>query len=444
MKKVLTCIILYLMIVSMVSCGKVENNASVGKVRLNIETYLAGQDQPTHPSVISFEEEWNGYKYWMAYTPYPEANGQEENPSIAASNDLYKWETPYGMVNPIADNEETGCDELKDGHILYRGDLNRIEVWYLGRVAKNIRGDGTSLTLFRKYSYDGVSWSPYEIMDEVQYLSPSIIWNNGKYQMWSIGFQTYDTAGTFVYQESVDGKNWTVPKKCSIGEQTKGLEVWHGTVSYDLQKEKYVFVYIPDSAVSQTIEACESEDGIHFTNHETIVENDKNTLWNHFYRPCLLSEEGKQHLFYGVITDENKWYISYSKGDSLDNLKGITEKDIPKMVALESGVTDTKDGIYICKRLYQSVRNYLRPETCVFIVVFFVLIFMITKYKRKLKFLQLSSIVLCMGYTFLRFRPNGFYAIFGAVGASIIEGICIYCVAVVVMQRILKHGKKLR
>jgi len=147
-----------------------EENLAVGKVRLNIETYLVGRDQPTHPSIISFDSPWNGYKYWMTYTPYPEGNGEEENPSIAVSNDLYKWETPIGMVNPIASNEETGCDELKDGHILYRDDLERIEVWYLGRVSQKLGGDGKSLTLFRKYSYDGIEWSDYEIMDTVSYL----------------------------------------------------------------------------------------------------------------------------------------------------------------------------------------------------------------------------------------------------------------------------------
>lgn len=58
--------------------------------------------------MIAFPEPWNGYRYWMAYTPYPYANGSEENPSICASNDMLYWETPEGLANPIATNEETG------------------------------------------------------------------------------------------------------------------------------------------------------------------------------------------------------------------------------------------------------------------------------------------------------------------------------------------------
>lgn len=183
------------------------------------------------------------------------------------------------MVNPIANNEETGCDELKDSHILYRNDLNRIEVWYLGRVSQKLGGDGKALTLFRKYSYDGIKWSDYEIMDTVAYLSPTVIWNGSKYQMWSIGFETYGTEGTFVYQESSDGINWTEPEKCSINNYEDGLKLWHGAVTYDVEKEQYIFTYIPTSTDSQTIEVCLSKDGVHFDSNKSIVKNGKDTMW---------------------------------------------------------------------------------------------------------------------------------------------------------------------
>ena len=105
-KKLIISILIVALLIVSASCSTSSDNINntVGLTRLNIETYLAGKDQPTHPSIVSFDDEWNGYKYWMAYTPYPEANGEEENPCIAVSNDLYKWETPVGMVNPIADN----------------------------------------------------------------------------------------------------------------------------------------------------------------------------------------------------------------------------------------------------------------------------------------------------------------------------------------------------
>ena len=113
----------------------------------------------------------------MGYTPYPDADGEEENPSIAASNDMYKWETPKNLANPIADNEETGCNELKDSQLIYRDDLDRLEMWYLGRISKNLGGDGETLLLFRKTSKDGINWSKYQVIRKFKYVSPAIIWD---------------------------------------------------------------------------------------------------------------------------------------------------------------------------------------------------------------------------------------------------------------------------
>ena len=159
---------------------------SEGSAVLDIETYIDGGNQPTHPSVIDMKQMWHGFRYWMAYSPYPYSDGAEENPCVCASNDMVHWTTPEGLYNPIAFNEETACDELKDPHIVYNDDLDRMEVWYLGRIDSTIESGGT-LLLFRKVSTDGLHWSEYEIMRTLDgYLSPSIIYLEGKYQMWAI------------------------------------------------------------------------------------------------------------------------------------------------------------------------------------------------------------------------------------------------------------------
>lgn len=233
MKRFVEFLYMTIVILSITACGTNPGaSKGLGEIRLNIQTYRAGMDQVTHPSVLEFESNWNGYKYWMAYTPYPYGNGEEENPCIAVSDDLFYWDVPEGMVNPIADNEETGCDELKDAHILYRDDLDRIEVWYLGRLSENLGGDNDTLLLFRKYSYDGIIWSDYEVMSETEYLSPSIIWKDGKYQFWGIGYGKFNNTGTVAYYESVDGKIWNNQKICSIDGVSSDLPVWHGSVSY--------------------------------------------------------------------------------------------------------------------------------------------------------------------------------------------------------------------
>ena len=128
---VIVCVVLFIDIFAFyrkLQYGKCENPENIP-----LETYLAGDNQPTHPSVYDFGKKWNGYRYWMSYSPYPYANGEEENPCLAVSNDMQSWTVPSGLFNPVAFNEETACDELKDPHIVYNNTTDSIEMWYLGR-----------------------------------------------------------------------------------------------------------------------------------------------------------------------------------------------------------------------------------------------------------------------------------------------------------------------
>lgn len=54
-----------------------------------------------HPSVIDMGRKWNGYRWWLADTPFKDDNDQLENPSVWGSNDRVNWEVPKGLVNPL-------------------------------------------------------------------------------------------------------------------------------------------------------------------------------------------------------------------------------------------------------------------------------------------------------------------------------------------------------
>lgn len=378
---------------------------SLGTVRLNIETYLAGKNQLTHPSVYDFQSEWNGYRYWMAYSPYPNANGEEENPCIAVSNDLLYWETPYGLANPIADNEETSCNELKDPHIVYRDDLDRLEMWYLGRVSENLGGDNTSLLLMRKHSVDGIHWSTYEIMASTQYLSPTIIWVDGKYQMWAIGYDLWNTAGDFTYQESFDGVTWSDPQRCSIDGIEDGHDLWHGSVS--LTDRGYEFVYI-DNTDKQEIYRTISSDGITFNKPEVIIEN--GGYWDYLYRPMLLKNDDGYYCFYGVVSKANEWYVSMSFSQANGEFCGINENDSTSMVSITTPVTNTHGLKYIISEIYHNFRNSIRFELILLLLLEIPTVCVIKNVKNDFKndFIIIFNLLITSIYVFMRFSPNSF------------------------------------
>ena len=65
-----------------------------------IPTY-DGSNQSTHPSVLQFDTPWNGYRFWMAMTPYPFNYDGLEDPSVLASNDTKTWVVPDGLTQPL-------------------------------------------------------------------------------------------------------------------------------------------------------------------------------------------------------------------------------------------------------------------------------------------------------------------------------------------------------
>lgn len=399
-KKYTILVVIFLIIViSGLFIRNLKNNTksediSVGSVSLHIETYLAGKNQPTHPNVIKFNKKWNGYKYWMGYTPYPNADGEEENPSITVSNDLYKWETPKGLANPIANNEETGCEELKDSQLIYREDLDRLEMWYLGRVSSNLGGDGKTLLLFRKVSNDGINWSKYKVMREFKYVSPAIIWDGEKYKCWGIGFEGQGTEGIFDYMESKDGVNWTKPVHCKIANKSDNLNMWHGNVTYNNEYGYYELVYTNLS--NQNIYYAKSKDGYNFSNNKSILNND--SKWGSFYRPTLLYDNGKYYIFYGVVDKDNRWFISMSTGEKLNNLVGINSDDITKMSGepIELQVDNADKQQVFKEKLSEYKKVFFRIELLIFIPIIYILIVLL-KRKSSLEIMQIYYVVILIG-----------------------------------------------
>lgn len=401
-----------------------ENNENLGDVSLYIETYLAGKNQVTHPNVIKFDEEWNGYKYWMGYTPYPNGNGEEENPCVAVSNDMYSWKTPKGLANPVANNEETGCHELKDSQLIYRDDLDRLEMWYLGRLSKNLGGDGETLLLFRKTSKDGINWSKYEVMREFKYVSPAIIWDGEKYNCWGIGFEGQGTKGVFDYMESVDGVNWSEPVHCKIGNNVDNLDMWHGNVTYNEKLGTYELVYTPLS--NQKIYYSTSKNKTEFENSKVIISND--SLWTSLYRPTLLFDNNKYYCLYGVIGENSENYISMSTGINIDDLKGITQDDIGKMsgtpMELQTQEPSFREVLSEYKRLF------FRIELLVFIPILYTLAILISKVKNKkyediLNIIKILSLLISLGYIFLKIDFTSFVSISIGIGMALLQSFII-------------------
>lgn len=131
----------------------------------------------THPSVLVFDKPWNGYSYWMAFTPYPNAESAFENPCICASINGLNWIVPDGVVNPIIP-PAVSPGYNADTHLIHDPVADILIMIYRERNnGANALNKVICLT-----SIDGVTWSaPTTILSgatgTLDFASPSIWWD---------------------------------------------------------------------------------------------------------------------------------------------------------------------------------------------------------------------------------------------------------------------------
>ena len=183
-----------------------------------------GDDEAYHPKVLYFENGWNGYAYWLSYTPYPHADDTKEDPCIACSNDLETWVVPPGLINPLS-RRDNDRGYNSDAHLVYNNDQNSLECWW--RYVDD-EGDAESSTIYRTTTTDGLHWTDKEIVlhanDRKQslsdWVSPAVIYDDGVYKLWFVVHRTV------YYMESTNLQVWTTPIDCTIPAEDN-TKIWH-------------------------------------------------------------------------------------------------------------------------------------------------------------------------------------------------------------------------
>jgi hypothetical protein len=154
---------------------------------LEIPAYVQyeGINEIVHPDVVYFPIAWNGYHYWMAYTPFPNGDATYENPCIAVSNDNVTWIVPPGLTNPVDSYASSANDYYSDTELIM--DPNQTTMYLLWRRYMN----GVYEKLYVKSSTDGINWSAKtEILSvsglSESLISPAIVYNGAQYLMWTV------------------------------------------------------------------------------------------------------------------------------------------------------------------------------------------------------------------------------------------------------------------
>lgn len=292
---------------------------------LDIKTYDEGGDQPTHPKVLYFKNGWNGHKYWMAYTPFPYNNSFEENPCITYSDDGVNW-SEEGISNPITRSEVGGC-YFSDTHLVYREDINTMELWV--RYCSN-GNDGNANGwegIYRLKSTDGINWSEKELLFNVvdtsttSLISPTVIYDEGKYKIWVV----YKSQ-CLKYYESTDGTNWVFVREIEINPKNDPYKIWHFDIIKTNLGYEFVGCYryngVPDR--NNFIYYSKSEDNINYDEPIKILKNGYDGSFDslELYRPSLVkhnesTDNEYYSMYYGAQGKIRNWRIGLVRFDDL-------------------------------------------------------------------------------------------------------------------------------
>lgn len=283
-----------------------------------------------HPSVVYIANGWNGYKYWMAETPYPHYSDETgepwENPHIFCSKDGFTWEVPNGLTNPIDDKHRAGYNFMSDTHLVFIPATQTLECWY--------RGSSATTDIIRKTSIDGVNWSEREIMIResdsassgitTRIISPAIIFRNNEYHMWWVA----NGVGIH-YAKSTNGNFWTNVTLCTLTGLTNP-DIWHLDCMFATSNKYYLTGY----SRSGNLYIYEGTNGTSFTYRRTALSSSwakgKDFFATNLYRGCLV-ECGRRDnapLYRMYFSGHNSTYkyagigVMEGKLDSMKHMSG--------------------------------------------------------------------------------------------------------------------------
>lgn len=224
---------------------------------LSISTY-DGSGYTVHPDVIDFGAGgWNGHRYWMAITPFPNEDPAYENPSIYYSDDKTTWAVPDGLTNPIEPTPSGGSGYNSDPGLLYDSASSKMYCFWRTYIGAE------SETVYCKESTDGVTWSNKQLILSGEtfntVISPSIVYDGNQYVMYTVDRSVASPYQVLYRTASTITGPWSAAAAITLDNQPVCR---HIDVIYDLSDGRY---YAVITGVGNAPYFAVSTDGVSFS-----------------------------------------------------------------------------------------------------------------------------------------------------------------------------------
>lgn len=312
-------LVVYPLMISLISAPIAYNKLVLDNNQNRLQIISAYNDNNGyHPKVLNFKEPWNGYKYYMAYTPYTDCDDVYENPHIMVSNDMINWKEKEGFNNPlepVPENHKNFKVYNSDTHLVYNDDNDELECWW--RLVDDIND---LVYIKRKVTKDGTNWSESENMyvakrSEKDILSPSILYKDGIYTMYGVG-----RGFRIIEITTSDLKTWSEEKLYEIPYTNEKLKTWHIDVIDNNGKLELLSCAFIDSKKTMNLYYTSLEDGKFKTPTLVLTPSNKILNWDDLgiYRSSLVYENGQYYIFYSANSKRHTQGIGMVKSKVLN------------------------------------------------------------------------------------------------------------------------------
>lgn len=270
-----------------------------------------GTGRALHPDVVVFAAPWHGYRYWMAVTPYP-PDDREENPTILCSHDGYQWFYPPGLTNPIDPWPGQAINAVSwynsDTDMIYDPDTDElVAIW------REVKTDNYE-RIWMSHSPDGTNWAPkVQILQidgttEDQCPSPSIIRvDENDWRLYAVRSTGLDRMWS---STSRDGP-FADPVDMHFTYAGAEFAVYHGDVIYNGGR----WYAILHKTAGTGDHPATSSDGINWTVGPQIIASRSGKWDANVYRPCLFPDPGGgfMHVWYSTLSGTFSCRVGYTR-----------------------------------------------------------------------------------------------------------------------------------